>query len=124
MYMYRVYRPVMATISISLDDRITRVFAAKLAETEAAEASLAKTKARYEAASNSYNSLLNAATHGQGDWGMIGTAHVVQKQCEKMMMDQQETVSKLNNQLSGMRKTFWNEAERGALNACEQKPAS
>lgn len=111
----------MATISLSVDDRITRVFAAKLMETEAAEARLALLDKELKSAQDTYNTLLNAANNAMGEWAPVGVSHGIVKQREKTFQDLQKRVAELNNQLNGMRKAFWNEAERAAANALAPK---
>lgn len=105
-------------LSLTVDERITRPFAAKLVEVEQAEAKLAELKARWERAQNIHNTTLNAATHGQGDWGTASNAWAVLKQTEKLYNEHQELTAKLQNQLNGMRKSFSAEVERAAVNAC------
>jgi hypothetical protein len=122
MYMSGSYRPDMATISISVDERVTKVFAAKLHETEAAEARLAVLDREMKASQDTYNVVLNAANHGQGEWAPVGVSHGILKQREKAFQDLQKKVAELNNQLNGMRKSFWNECERAAAVALPVAP--
>jgi hypothetical protein len=104
-------------ISLQTDDRITRVFAAKLAEVNAVEDKLGKLFSAMTGAQKNLQMVENAARTGQGPWEPVGLATVVFKQREHEHAKLQETLGKLNNELGQMRKAFHAEAERAALAA-------